>query len=233
MKDLIKDIRKSLEEFADDKRIEFAKKSYPTEMQVIGVNVPNLKIVLKELSKLTKSFENQKKLELIKLLIDENVFELQQVAFEYLQTEKNLYKSLTKEFIESIEKNLDNWLSVDYFGAIVVGCAWRENLISTEKVKQYLKSNDFWIRRIAVVATVSLNQKARGGFGDSKRTLEICQLVVDDHNEMIVKALSWALRELSKIDKDSVIEFINGNKNSLHKKVLREVNNKLETGLKN
>jgi 3-methyladenine DNA glycosylase AlkD len=233
MKDLIIDIRKSLEEFADDKRIEFAKNSYPTEMQVIGVNVPNLKNVVKELSKLTKSFENQKKLELIKLLIDENVFELQQVAFEYLQTEKNLYKSLTEEFIESIEKNLDNWLSVDYFGAIVVGCAWRENLISTEKVKKYLKSNDFWIRRIAVVATVSLNQKARGGLGDSKRTLEICRLVVDDHNEMIVKALSWALRELSKIDKDSVIEFISENKNSLHKKVLREVNNKLETGLKN
>jgi len=233
MKDLMKDIRKSLEEFADDKRIEFAKKSYPTEMQVIGVNVPNLKIVLKELRKLTKSFENHEKLELIKLLINENVFELQQVAFEYLQTEKNLYKSLTEEFIESIEKYLDNWLSVDYFGAIVVGCAWRENLISTEKVKKYLKSNDFWIRRIAVVATVSLNQKARGGLGDSKRTLEICRLVVNDHNEMIVKALSWALRELSKIDKDSVIDFINENKSSLHKKVLREVNNKLETGLKN
>ncbi|HOP05250.1 MAG TPA: DNA alkylation repair protein [Tenuifilaceae bacterium] len=233
MKDLIRDIRKSLEEFADDKRIEFAKKSYPTRMQVIGVIVPNLKIVVKELSKQTKSFDNQKKLELIKLLIDEDVFELQQVAFEYLQSEKSLYKSLTEEFVESIEKNLDNWLSVDYFGAIVVGCAWRENLITTEKVKSYLKSNDFWIRRIAVVATVSLNQKARGGRGDSKRTLEICRLVVDDHHDMIVKALSWALRELSKIDKDSVIEFINENRNSLHKKVLREVNSKLETGLKN
>jgi len=77
MKDLIRDIRKSLEEFADDKRIEFAKKSYPTRMQVIGVIVPNLKIVVKELSKQTKSFDNQKKLELIKLLIDEDVFELQ------------------------------------------------------------------------------------------------------------------------------------------------------------
>lgn len=233
MKDLISDIRKSLEGFADDKRVEFAKKSYPTNMQVIGVIVPNLKIVVKELSKQTKFFDNQKKLELIKLLIHENVFELQQVAFEYLQAEKNLYKSLTQEFIDSIEINLDNWLSVDYFGALVVGCAWRENLVSTEKVKKYLKSNDFWIRRIAVVATVSLNQKARGGFGDSKRTLEICKLVVDDHNEMIVKALSWALRELSKIDNESVVEFINQNKNSLHKKVLREVNNKLETGYKN
>jgi len=233
MKDLIKDIRESLEEFTDEKRIEFAKKSYPTKMHVIGVTVPNLKIVLKELKKQTKLFRTQEKLDLIKQLIDENVFELQQLAFEYLQTEKNLYKSLTVDFIERIEKNLDNWLSVDYFGAIVVGCAWRENLIDTEKVKRYLSSSDFWIRRIAIVATVSLNQKARGGLGDSKRTLEICQLVVDDHAEMIIKALSWALRELAKIDKESVIEFINKYKDKLHKKVLREVTNKLETGLKN
>jgi 3-methyladenine DNA glycosylase AlkD len=233
MKDLIKDIRESLEEFADNKRIEFAKKSYPTKMHIIGVTVPNLKIALKELSKQTKPFKNQEKLDLIRQLVDENVFELQQIAFEYLQTEKNLYKSLTEDYIESIEKNLDNWLSVDYFGAIVVGCAWRENLISTEKVKRYLSSDNFWIRRIAIVATVSLNQKARGGLGDSKRTLEICRLVVDDHKEMIIKALSWALRELTKIDKESVIEFVDKYKNSLHKKVLREVNSKLETGLKN
>ncbi|MFA6403277.1 MAG: DNA alkylation repair protein [Salinivirgaceae bacterium] len=233
MKDLINDIRESLEVFADVKRIEFAQISYPTKMHVIGVTVPNLKIALKELSKQTKPFKNQEKLDLIKQLINEDVFELQQIAFEYLQTEKNLYKWLTEEYIESIEKNLDNWLSVDYFGAIVVGCAWRENLISTKKVKHYLSSDNFWIRRIAIVATVSLNQKARGGHGDSKRTLEICRLVVDDHQEMIVKALSWALRELAKIDKEPVIEFISEYKDRLHKKVLREVNNKLETGLKN
>jgi hypothetical protein len=38
---------------------------------------------------------------------------------------------------------------------------------------------------------------------------------------------------LAKIDKEPVIGFINENKDILHKKVLREVNNKLETGLKN
>jgi len=233
MENLIKGIRESLEGFTDEKRIEFAKKSYPTKMQVIGVTVPNLKIVLKELKKQTKTLKTQEKLDLIKQLIDKDVFELQQIAFEYLQTEKNLYKSLTEEYIESIEKNLDNWISVDYFGAIVVGCAWRENLVSIEKIKNYLKSDDFWIRRIAVVATVSLNQKARGGLGDSKRTLEICQLVVDDHEEMIIKALSWALRESAKINKEPVVEFIDKFENRLHKKVLREVKNKLETGLKN
>jgi len=233
MENLIKDIKQSLEEFADEKRIEFAKKSYPTKMHVIGVTVPNLKIVLKELKKQTKTFNSIDKLDLIKRLVDQDIFELQQIAFEYLQSQKNLYKSLTEEYIESIEKNLDNWISVDYFGAIVVGCAWRENFVSIEKVKNYLKSDNFWIRRIAIVATVSLNQKARDGLGDSKRTLEICKLVVDDHQEMIIKALSWALRELAKIEKEPVIEFVNEYENRLHKKVLREVKNKLETGLKN
>jgi len=233
MNDLIKDIRASLEGYANDTRIEFARKSYPTKMKVIGVTVPELKTVLIELSKQTRSFNDHEKLELIKLLIDENIFELQQIAFEYLQTEKNLYKSLTKDYIESIEKNLDNWLSADYFGAVVVGVAWRENLITTEKVKRYLNSEDFWIRRIAIVSTVSLNQKARGGHGDSKRTLEICRLVVDDHEKMIIKALSWALRELAKIDKPPVISFINEHIDHLHKKVIREVTNKLNTGYKN
>jgi 3-methyladenine DNA glycosylase AlkD len=233
MENLIEGIKQSLEEFADEKRIEFAKKSYPTKMHVIGVTVPNLKTVLKELKKQTKTFNSKDKLDLIKRLVDQDIFELQQIAFEYLQSQKNLYKSLTEEYIESIEKNLDNWMSVDYFGAIVVGCAWRENFVSIEKVKNYLKSDNYWIRRIAIVATVSLNQKARGGFGDSKRTLEICRLVVDDHEEMIIKALSWALRELAKIDKEPVIKFVNEFENRLHKKVLREVKNKLETGLKN
>jgi hypothetical protein len=59
MENLIKDIKQSLEEFADEKRIEFAEKSYPTKMHVIGVTVPNLKIVLKELKKQTKTFELQ------------------------------------------------------------------------------------------------------------------------------------------------------------------------------
>lgn len=233
MENLIKDIKQSLEEFAEEKRIEFAKKSYPTKMHVIGVTVPNLKIVLKELKKQTKTFNSKDKLDLIKRLVDQDIFELQQIAFEYLQSQKNLYKSLTEEYIESIEKNLDNWVSVDYFGAIVVGCAWRENFVSIEKIKNYLKSDNYWIRRIAIVATVSLNQKARGGLGDSKRTLEICRLVVDDHEEMIIKALSWALRELVKIEKEPVIKFVNEFENRLHKKVLREVKNKLETGLKN
>ncbi len=233
MQKLINDISASLEAYADDKRIEFAKRSYPTKMRVIGVTVPNLKVVLKELKIQTKDFEPTEKLQLVKNLVDSGIFEMQQLAFEYIQSQKKLIPFLKQDFIKSIEKNLDNWISVDYYAAIVVGTAWREGLITSEEVRDYLNNEDFWIRRIAVVATVSLNQKARGGRGDSQRTLDICKRVVLDHEPMIVKALSWALRELAKTDRKAVISFLDLHQDKLHKKVIREVNNKIETGLKN
>jgi 3-methyladenine DNA glycosylase AlkD len=230
---LVKDIKKSLQVFADPKRKEFARTSYPTKMEVIGVSVPNLKVVLKELKTSTKDFSVNDKLVLAKSLINEDVFELQQLAFEFLDANKKVLKSLTKDDIKELGKNLDNWLSVDYYAAFIVGFAWRERLIDMNDVKKYLESEDFWIRRIAVVATVSLNQKARGGQGDSEQTLEICREVIDDHQEMIVKALSWALRELAKIEKEPVAEFMDRYKDRLHSKVIREVESKLETGRKN
>lgn len=86
--------------------------------------------------------------------------------------------------------------------------------------------------RIAVVATVSLNKKSYGGTGDSGRTLEICRLVVDNHRNMVVKALSWALRELAKVDRKSATDFVKKYEERLHGKVVREVNNKLKFGTK-
>jgi len=59
------------------------------------------------------------------------------------------------------------------------------------------------------------------------------ELAVNDHHYMINKALSWALRELSKSYPQPVFDFIEKQKANLHKRVLREVVHKLETGTKN
>jgi 3-methyladenine DNA glycosylase AlkD len=50
---------------------------------------------------------------------------------------------------------------------------------------------------------------------------------------MIVKAVSWALREATKSHPDKVRTFINRYKSVLHGSILREVRNKLTTGKKN
>jgi len=48
-----------------------------------------------------------------------------------------------------------------------------------------------------------------------------------------VKAISWSLRELSRRDPDSVRAFLLEYKGMLAPRVVREVNTKLTTGLKN
>ena len=58
-------------------------------------------------------------------------------------------------------------------------------------------------------------------------------MLVDDHEDMVVKAMSWALRELVVHDPDAVRAFLQEHENILAARVKREVRNKLTTGLKN
>ena len=50
---------------------------------------------------------------------------------------------------------------------------------------------------------------------------------------MVVKAMSWALRELAKRDPAAVKRFMKEEGDDLAARVKREVGNKLATGLKN
>jgi len=72
-----------------------------------------------------------------------------------------------------------------------------------------------------------------GRRGDVGRTLAVCALLADDHDEMVAKALSWALRELVAHDEAAVRGFLEEHESVLAARVRREVRNKLETGRKN
>ncbi len=233
MKEIEKEVIESLESLKDEKRFEFSKNYYPTAMRVIGVTVPNTRIIIKELKYRTIQWPEIKKIQFAKKLVENNIFECQQIAFDYLSRDKKaLLKMTEKDFID-LGKNLDNWVSVDTYSIYMMGYAWRNGVVSDKKIRDYLKSSDVWQRRIAVVSTVALNLKSRGGKGDIQRTLEICELVIHDHHQMIVKALSWALRELAKREKTAVQDFIDKYYVHLHKKVIREVSHKLNFGKKN
>jgi 3-methyladenine DNA glycosylase AlkD len=80
---------------------------------------------------------------------------------------------------------------------------------------------------------VALNVRSHGGVGDVPRTLAVCRLLVDDHDDMVAKAMSWALRQLVVHDPDAVRQFLSEHETALAARVKREVRAKLDTGLKN
>ena len=48
------EIHAALASFADPVRLAFAKRTYPSEQEILGVTVPNVKSVLKEVKALVK-----------------------------------------------------------------------------------------------------------------------------------------------------------------------------------
>jgi 3-methyladenine DNA glycosylase AlkD len=155
------------------------------------------------------------------------------VAFELLESHPGAFGMLNASCVTALAEGFADWASVDHFGVTVAGPAWREGLIPDAAVHDWTKSDDRWRRRLALVSTVRLNTPARGRTGDAARTLAVCRKLIADRDDMVVKAMSWALRELAKRDPAAVKRFLKEEGGELAARVKREVTNKLTTGLKN
>ena len=230
--ELVQEVCREFEGMANPDRKEWAAGNFPTALHVIGVEVPDINELVKDLAKRLRKAPGEEVIELAKALTRTGILECYQVACKLLEKHKPATASLRLEDVEALAQGLDNWVSVDNFAGLIAGPAWREGQIPDEVVRGWAQSEDRWWRRSAVVCTVALNQKARGGTGDAARTLDICRLVISDHDDMVAKALSWALRELAKRDPAPVIEFLDEHEAELAARVKREVRKKIETGRK-
>lgn len=154
-------------------------------------------------------------------------------AYELIACHPGAIAALTPESLNRLGRGLADWASVDTFACYLAGPAWREGRVPTRLLHAWLRSPDRWQRRAAVACTVALNVRARGGRGDTARTLDICRRVVADRDDMVVKALSWALRSLVVWDREAVEAFLQEHAETLAARVQREVGTKLRTGRKN
>lgn len=155
------------------------------------------------------------------------------VAYELVREHEAAFQSLTEEIVEELGQGINSWWTVDSFGRTIAGPAWLEGLVSDDLIDRWARSKDLWWRRAALVSTVALNMRTYEGPGDTPRTLAICRMLAGDQEDMVVKGLSWALRELVPHDPQAVWDFLEEYDQVLAARVKREVRNKLVTGLKN
>jgi 3-methyladenine DNA glycosylase AlkD len=154
------------------------------------------------------------------------------VAYELVYFHPGGLACLDAGRVERLGRGMDGWAAVDAFGCILAGPAWRLGRVPDGTIQGWAASADRWWRRAALVSTVPLNLRSRGGIGDPGRTLDICGRLVDDRDDMVVKALSWALRALAPWDPVAVGDFLEANDARLAARVRREVRTKLATGRK-
>lgn len=193
-------------------------------------NTPNIRAIRRRYSQRLKTASPEFVLDLSKELITN--YGYRELPYELIRYHKEAFRCLDAADLEELGRGMDSWWSVDAFARVLSGPAWLNGGISDEVIHGWARSDDRWWRRAALVSTVALNVRSHGGYGDVPRTLDVCRLLVDDHDDMLVKAMSWALRALVPHDPDAVGEFLEANEDVLAARVKREVTNKLTTGLK-
>lgn len=158
---------------------------------------------------------------------------LRWVAYELIRNHKPAFESMNDVLLDELGQGMSSWDTVDDFSRTLSGPAWLRGLASDALISGWAASDALWWRRAALVSTVALNMRSYGGDGDTTRTLAICGKLAADREDMVQKALSWALRELVWHDAAAVQAFIDTHDEYLAARVKREVRAKLTTGLKN
>ena len=199
--------------------------------------VPSIRPIRREFSRQVAGASADEVMGLVQSIVERSLLEgereVRWMGYEIAHYHRPTLASLDVERLELLARGLNSWDSVDVFSLYLSGPAWRNGQIDDADVLRWARSDDRWRRRVALVSTVALNLKARGGTGDVDRTMPICRETADDRDDMVVKALSWALRAAVPHDRAAVEGFLTEYDHCLASRVKREVATKLTTGRKN
>jgi len=206
--------------------------AFDAEMRALAVpNTPNARAVRRRYSQRLKKAAPEHVLAVARELF--KIPEHRWAAYEILAAHKPAFQNLGGAEIEAFGQGINSWWTVDSFARTLAGPAWLHGQVSDALIHKWARSPDVWWRRAALVSTVAWNVRSKGGPGDVPRTLVVCRMLAADHEDMVVKALSWALRELVAHDAQAVRGFLEEYAPVLAARVKYEVGNKLRTGLKN
>ena len=222
----------ALREHANEERRLATLSYFPSAMENLGVAVPDIRRVLRAVKREVRGREDAEVLDLARAILAEETLEGRQLGYELVASRSELVRALTIAELRELGEGMDNWTSTDVFATSLAGQSWRDGRLTDAEVARWSRSRDRWWRRASLAATVPLNLASRGGSGDAPRTLAACERLVADHDEMVAKALSWALRSLVGVDPVAVEDFLAEHEGELARRVLREVRGKLETGRK-
>ena len=228
----VREVGERLDRLARPASAHPASGGYGSRLRRLGLRTAEVRAVARELERDCRALPAREVVRVAQGLVGGGRFEGGLVAFELLWRHRAAAATLTSRDLARLVRGADNWVTTDTFACLVSGPAWRRGQVDDGWIARWARSRDRWLRRVALVSTVPLNLPSRGGMGDVPRTLRVCRQRVGDPDELVVKALSWALREAAKRDPEAVRRFLERHRAALAARVTREVTNKLVSGLK-
>lgn len=176
----------------------------------LGVNTPDQRKIAKQFSSLP--------LKEIEKLLDNKVHEVRHVGLHILVIQYAKADTETKKTIASFyvakRRRINNWDLVDTSAPHILG----DSLVAGDKKILYTlaRSRTLWERRIAIISTFAFIK--RGQYTD---TLAIAEILLSDPNDLIHKAVGWALREVGNKSLPAEEAFLKKHASTMPRTMLR------------
>lgn len=222
---------KQIRQRADPEYQATVRRTIPTGLKVYGLRVPQLRDIVRAWGRAHQQVAHGDLLALVDSLWNGESREERMLFTYLLEHYKHLVPDLTKADFEHWRQSLDNWEVTDGLGWVMALWLLGDPDTRLDYLGELIADEDVWSRRLALVATTPIN-RGHTGFTIPDLTLELVDRVKEERHPMITKAVSWALREMTKSHPDQVAAYLEENRELLAAHIVREVNNKLRTGLK-
>lgn len=176
----------------------------------LGVRVPDVrqvakrfsqKITLNDLTELIKSPIHEVRLCALIILVNKYNKEDSERIYQYYLKHLN---------------SVNNWDLVDTSAPHIVGDYLYNNPEKSKILLEFSHSENLWVRRIGIVSTFAFIKN-----NEFNKTLEIAKLLLNDHHDLIHKAMGWMLREIYKRDEGLIKRFLRQNYAQIPRTTLR------------
>lgn len=203
----------------------------PTALKVYGVRVPYLREIACAWQRAHKQIAREDLVALVEALWNGESREERVLAIHLPEYYQDWVPDLTRAHFERWRRGLDNWETADGLGWMLALWLSGDPDNRLDYLRDLIADEDAWSRRVALVATIPIN-RGRSGFTIPDLTLQLVDRVKEERHPMITKAVSWVLRDMIKHHREQVIAYLEENRDVLASHVVREVDNRLRTGLK-
>lgn len=155
----------------------------------LGARVPDLRSLAREYVDVSLSA--------LRTLLRSRVHEERLMALLVLEQKYSRGRDSEKERIYRLyldnTRYVNNWDLVDLSAGKIVG----DFLIDRDRtvLRELAASENIWERRIAIIATSAFIR-----IGDYSYTLKVADMLLEDEEDLIHKAVGWMLREVGKRD---------------------------------
>jgi 3-methyladenine DNA glycosylase AlkD len=215
-----------LREHASPERAQSSLRYFKTGKGEYGEGDKFLGITVPIQRKIAKKYYKTLTLQDVEKLLDNQFHELRLTGLIILS---EMYKKSKKErltqrrifefYLKKINR-INNWDLVDISAPAIIGDFVMKS--GEDILMQLAKSKNMWERRIAIISTFAMISKRK--FGE---TLALSNYLLHDKQDLIHKAVGWALREVGKKNPETLRIFLSTRYKEMPRTMLRYAIEKL------